>query len=133
MIPTIPRPKPGVVVFAKDMALLAHFYGEVMDMAEVHRDNDHVVLDDGGFQLVIHGIPKEIAAQILITTPPEVREDTPIKICLPVRSIERARKKAAPLGGKVGAKDKEWEARGFRACDGYDPEGNVFQVRAGAA
>lgn len=28
---------------------------------------------------------------------------------------------------------KEWEARGFRACDGRDPEGNVLQVREAAA
>jgi hypothetical protein len=25
--------------------------------------------------------------------------------------------------------EKEFEARGFRACDGYDPEGNVVQLR----
>ena len=37
----------------------------------------------------------------------------------------------AVLGGEVWPVDREWEAasRGFRACDGRDPEGNVFQVR----
>jgi hypothetical protein len=34
---------------------------------------------------------------------------------------------------QVHATEKEWSARGFRACDGYDPEGNVFQVREKAA
>jgi predicted enzyme related to lactoylglutathione lyase len=123
------RPKPSAVVFAKDMARLATFYKEVAEMTEVHRDADHVVLNEEGLQLVIHVIPEAIAAQIRITEPPDVRKGTPIKICLPVTGIAHARAKAAELGGSVGAKNEEWEARGFRACDGYDPEGNVFQVR----
>ena len=48
-----------------------------------------------------------------------------------VPSIAEARVRAAGLGGEVWPVDREWEAtsRGFRACDGRDPEGNVFQVR----
>jgi predicted enzyme related to lactoylglutathione lyase len=125
-------PKPSVVVFAKDVMKLAHFYQQVAEMTAVHQDKDHVVLDREGFQVVIHGIPNKIAAQIQITEPPKVRENTPIKLCLPVTSIDHARTKAAELGGNVNPKAKEWQARGFRACDGYDPEGNVFQVRENA-
>jgi len=127
------RPKPSAVIFAKDIEALTRFYREVATMAEVHKDKDHIILDEEGFQIVVHGIPKAIAAEILITTPPQIREETPIKICLPVSSIEFARTKAAELGGRIGPKAKEWAARGFRACDGNDPEGNVFQVRESAA
>jgi predicted enzyme related to lactoylglutathione lyase len=127
------QPKPSAVIFAKDITALAHFYAEVVGMKEAYRDKDHIVLDAEVFQLVIHGIPKKVAAQVQITVPPQVRENTPIKVCLPVDSIEQARLRAAALGGQVGAKGKEWEARGFRACDGFDPEGNVFQVREGVA
>lgn len=127
------RPKPSVVIFAKNVIKLAHFYQQVAEMAMLHQDKDHVVLDQDDFQVVIHGIPKKISAQIQITEPPQVREETPIKLCVPVTSIDNARTKATELGGKVGPKGKEWEARGFRACDGYDPEGNVFQVRESAA
>lgn len=123
------RPKPSAVVFAKDLARLADFYRQVIGMTELHRDQDHVVLDDAQFQLVLHGIPAGIAARIQITEPPQVREDTPIKLCLPVLSIEGARQAAASLGGQIGPQHQEWETRGFRACDGHDPEGNVFQVR----
>jgi hypothetical protein len=28
--------------------------------------------------------------------------------------------------------DKEWSARGFRACETVDPEGNVIQFREDA-
>jgi predicted enzyme related to lactoylglutathione lyase len=127
-----PKPKPSIVVFAKDIAKLAHFYQEVVEMSVAHADKGHIVLDQQGFQLVIHGIPTKIAAQIQITEPPQIRENTPIKPCLPVASIDSARLRAADLGGSVGPKSQEWEARGFRACDGHDPEGNVFQVREGA-
>lgn len=127
------RPKPSAVIFVKDVAALAGFYREVAAMTEVHKDKDHVVLDEGGFQIVIHGIPRKIAETIKITAPPEIREETPIKICLPVSSIEHARTRAAELGGRIGPKTREWSARGFRACDGHDPEGNVFQVRESAA
>jgi predicted enzyme related to lactoylglutathione lyase len=127
------RPKPSAVIFAKEVVALARFYREVAEMSEVHKDKDHIVLDEAGFQIVIHGIPKRSTETIEITTPPEVREETPIKICLPVSSSEGSRTKAAELGGRIGAKNKEWSARGFRACDGHDPEGNVFQVRESAA
>jgi predicted enzyme related to lactoylglutathione lyase len=126
------RPKPSVVVFAKSVPTLASFYREVAQMTTVHEDADHVVLDDQAFQVVIHGIPKDIAATIRITEPPAIREDTPLKLCLPVPSLERARTTAAALGGRLGPKGREWEARGFRACDGHDPEGNVFQARESA-
>ena len=121
------------MIFAKDIDRVARFYMDVAEMTEVYRDADHIVLNEDGFQIVVHGIPKQIAATIQITTPPKVREDTPIKICLPVMSIEYARERAAELGGRIGPKTEEWVARGFRACDGYDPEGNVFQVRESAA
>jgi hypothetical protein len=123
------RPKPSTVIYAKNVPQMARFYREVAAMTEVLQDQHHVVLEDEQYQLVIHGIPEQIAAQIHITAPPEVREDTAIKPCLPVHSIAQARLKAQELGGWVAPQSKEWEARDFRACNGHDPEGNVFQVR----
>jgi predicted enzyme related to lactoylglutathione lyase len=126
------KPKPSAVLFAKQVVRLAHFYREVAGMEEIHADTGHVVLDGGHFQLVVHNIPKKVAATIEITEPPHIRVSMPIKICLPVLSIDAARTLAAALGGRVGAKKNEWQARGFIACDGHDPEGNVFQVRESA-
>lgn len=127
------KPKPSTVIFAKDIPKLAQFYRAIADMAIVHEDKDHTVLDQDTFQLVIHGIPDNISLKIRITEPPQVREGMPIKPCLPVSSIAHARAQAAEFGGQVGSTSREWEARGFRACDGHDPEGNVFQVRESAA
>ena len=43
------------------------------------------------------------------------------------------RGQALALGGQLFAPKREWEARGFRACDGIDPEGNVIQLRQPAS
>jgi hypothetical protein len=63
---------------------------------------------------------------------PALREDSYWKLALPVASIAAARTIASLLGGGLKSPEQEWEARGFRACDGYDPEGNVIQVREGS-
>jgi len=79
--------------------------------------------------LVIHGIPKNIANRIDITTPPLRRVDMPTKLVFPVTSLAAARTAAGALGGEVDAVSAQFSARSFTACDGFDPEGNVVQFR----
>jgi predicted enzyme related to lactoylglutathione lyase len=126
-MPTLP--KPGAVIFAKDVANLSNFYANILSLKMKHSEKSKVVLESESFLLVIHGIPSHIADSIQINCPPEVRETTPIKLFLPVVSISDSRIRACSLGGAIMPADKEWGAAGFVACDGYDPEGNVFQVR----
>lgn len=121
--------KPGAVVFAKDVQRMARFYERVLSLAVVHADADHVVLESALQQIVIHSIPKRIAAGIHITIPPERREDTALKLFFAVDNIDAVRASAAALGGQVDPPARAWEARGFRAVDGHDPEGNVLQFR----
>lgn len=114
------------VVFAADIARLAAFYRGVAGMRETHADDRHVVLEIPGFQLTVHALSgSEGHPQYAYPT----REDTYIKLCFPVTSLAEARTLASSLGGELWPVDREWEARGFRACDGRDPEGNVFQLR----
>jgi len=89
---------------------------------------DHVVLEKNGFQLVIHKIPDEYASSISIPTPPNVRELSAIKLSLPVSSISNTRLLAAELGGCVYEPEREFDYDGILCCDGWDPDGNVFQV-----
>lgn len=126
-------PKPGAVVFAKNIERVARFYEALAGLSVTLAERDHIVLESEHIELVIHAIPKRLADGITITDPPAVREGTPIKLFFPVESLAQARASAPALGGQLGAAAKEWEARGFRACDGHDPEGNVFQLRQRAA
>ena len=88
-----------------------------------------IVLESASMQLVLHGMPKRIAETISITTPPSRRENAAVKLVFPVSSLSQARGKASSLGGELNPSKKEFESRGFRACDGHDPEGNVVQFR----
>jgi hypothetical protein len=64
-----------------------------------------------------------------VANPPLRREDTAVKLVLPVSSIATARSLAQPLGGELNPPEREWQFLGSRVCDGHDPEGNVIQFR----
>jgi catechol 2,3-dioxygenase-like lactoylglutathione lyase family enzyme len=125
-------PTPSVVIFVRDVRAMSEFYRSVASMDVVVEHADHAILEIPGFQLVIHSLWGEPAPQRLPEGPVVVREDSYIKVCLPVGSIATARARAVSGGGSIKPEPQEWEARGFRACDGHDPEGNVFQVRENA-
>lgn len=119
----------GAVIFAKDLHRVATFYEKLLGLTAAHSDSGHIVLASAQCELVIHAIPKAIADSFEISVPPERRSEAAIKLYFPVASIAEARAKAAALGGELNPPKREWEARGFRACDGHDPEGNVLQLR----
>jgi predicted enzyme related to lactoylglutathione lyase len=123
------QPKSGAVLFAKDLLRVAKFYEELLGLSVVTADGDKIVLESAEFLLVVHAVPGEIADSISITSPPELRTNVPVKLFFPVASLAEARVKASALGGTLYPSHKEWEGRGFRACDGYDPEGNIVQLR----
>jgi len=120
-------------VFARDVDRMASFYAAALDLAAVDRDDEHVLLESPGFQLVVRQVPERLAARIRITDPPERRSGAAVKLVFFVPSIEDVRLAAAEHGGEMDASPKEWTFRGWRVWDGLDPEGNVIQFRAPAA
>ena len=128
-----PLPTPSVVLFVADVPCMTHFYQTVASMALVSQDSDHAILELAGVELVIHALRGEPQVLPLPDGHVRIREDSYVKVCLPVQSIADARSKVAALGGALQPSAKEWQARGFRACDGHDPEGNVWQARTSAA
>jgi predicted enzyme related to lactoylglutathione lyase len=126
-------PFPSVVLFVAAVERVASFYKAVASMQFVSGDGDHAVLEIDGFQLVIHKLRGEPDPIHDSQGRVRVREDTYSKLCLPVQSIDVARSQADAFGGYIKPAEHEWRARGFRACDGNDPEGNVIQIRESAA
>ena len=124
-----PLPKASVVLFVRDVSSMATYYKSLALMDVIHDASDHVVLEVAGLQLVIHALHGNATPELATNGTLHIRRDAHVKVCLPVESIAAARTIAASLGGAILPPDNEWEARGFRACDGYDPEGNVLQVR----
>ncbi|TDV72433.1 hypothetical protein EC915_101579 [Pseudomonas sp. LP_7_YM] len=102
-------------------------------MAETVNETRLIVLEFATYQLVIHAVAKKIAEGLVIATPPERRANLPTKLVLPVKNLAQARAAAVALGGQVDDASAEFTARGFTACDGFDPEGNVLQFRQTAS
>jgi hypothetical protein len=127
--------KSGAVLFAKDPLRVAKFYEAVANLTPTPVARDIIVLESASLQLMVHPLPPRIARRITIAKPPQRRTDTAVKLVFAVASLAAARGAAPALGGELNPPERMFEARGFRACDGHDPEGNVFQLReaAGAA
>jgi predicted enzyme related to lactoylglutathione lyase len=117
------------VLYAKSVATVQAFYESAVGLEVDYAESDHVVLASQGLQLVILRVPEAIAATITLTDPPRRRTETPIKLIFEVESLARTRALAPKHGGELYAPAAEWTYRGYRICDGTDPEGNVIQCR----
>jgi predicted enzyme related to lactoylglutathione lyase len=118
----------GAVLFTVNMKQLANFYERVVGMRVVKTASDHVVLEIGTFHLTVNQVPEQYANNIVITSPPVVRDSGATKLSFRVDRISRSRQTAVELGGLVYGSEREWDNDGTRVCDGWDPDGNVFQV-----
>jgi predicted enzyme related to lactoylglutathione lyase len=119
----------GAIVYAKDIHRLARFYAAVADLEVMHEVDDHIVLESETHELVVVAIPAATAARIVVTSPPQRRENTAFKLSFAVASLAEARKAAQEAGGELNPPGKEWSFQGLRVCDGCDPEGNMIQLR----
>ena len=120
----------GAVIYAKDINRVSQFYAGVLGLPIVQREPGYVVLESSSFQISVVAMAPAIATQVTISSPPQRRESTAIKLCFSVPSLITARENAALLGGEMNGPEREWEFQGHRVCDGHDPEGNIVQVRA---
>ena len=112
------------MIFAKDMERMTAFYRDGIGLRVLPEaaQEGWVEFDAGGCLLALHAIPPAIAATIEITTPPQPRENTPIKLIFQTPDVAAARGHLIAHGATMF----EVRARGW--CDGLDPEGNVFQI-----
>ena len=117
----------AAVVYVKDLDRVAAFYAGAVGLTLDARESDHAVLRADEFQLILVRMPDALARDVEVGDPPVRREDTPIKLVLPVSSLAGARDAAPAYGGVVDPVSREWTFNGARVCDGHDPEGNVVQ------
>ena len=122
------RSRTGAVLFATNLDRVAAFYTAVLGLLEVGRDEDHILLESPGFQLVVHRVPhKGTPAREINATPR--RASAPFKPVFFVPDFAQLRSVAESLGGSLDPADREWSFNGVPVCDGVDPEGNVIQFR----
>jgi predicted enzyme related to lactoylglutathione lyase len=121
----------SAVLFAKDARRVATFYFEVFGFAVRASDEHHSRLDCGGFELMIHQIPEDLAKDITVSNPPERRESGSIRLDYPVNNLANARRRAKQLGGRIDDEPPAWADGDMSFFLGFDPEGNVFGVSEG--
>ena len=113
------------ILFVKDLAAMEAFYGHALGLTVVERELGWVAFDAGGTELALHAIPDEIARQITISSPPEPRGETPLKLAFVVPEVASTFERLV----RQGVSMSEPRTSGARTyCDGLDPEGNVFQI-----
>jgi hypothetical protein len=119
----------GAVIYATNPKLIADFYQNVVGMGVTQITDSFVALESNSFQLVAVQIPERFVKMETIETPPVRRENAAIKPIFYVKSLANAREAAAKFGGALNDTRREWTFEGTTACDGSDPEGNVYQLR----
>jgi predicted enzyme related to lactoylglutathione lyase len=113
----------GAVIFTGNVERLARFYQGVAALSNVTSDEGVTVLAAEGFELVVHALRGEPA------DPASAEREAYVKPFFIVASLEETRERAASLGGRLEPASTEWDARGFRACEAVDPDGNPIQFR----
>jgi hypothetical protein len=125
--------QPGLVVFAKNKARVSAFYQQTLGLTVVESDSSHDLLRGAGAEVVVHSIPRKVAASISITTPPTLRAETPFKPSFVVPSLAQVRLAAEATGGGLKPEAGAWFFRGHVVLDGHDPEGNIVQFKQAEA
>jgi len=112
------------MVFAKDLPRMTAFYRDGVGLTLVadRSTADWSEFQAGGALFALHAIPPAIARDIEITDPPRARGDGALKLVFRVDDLAAARAHLAAHGAVM------FEPWSPRACDGLDPEGNVFQI-----
>jgi hypothetical protein len=123
------QPKAGAVLFAKDVARLAAFYAQVLAVVPKHAHAEKVVIEAEDFLLVIHAIPPSRGSQggdqrTTGAARERAGQAVPAGALAGPGQVEHEQ-----LGGGMKPAAAEWSGPDFRACDGFDPEGNVVQFR----
>ena len=119
----------GLVVFAKNKTRVSAFYQQTLGLTPHESETSHDLLRGPGLEVVVHTIPRKIAAGITLQRPPVPRQDTPLKPTFVVGDLQAVRAAAVATGGYLKPDEGAWHFRGCKVLDGWDPEGNVVQFK----
>ena len=115
------------MIYVKNLQSMEAFYGSVLGFLpmEETRGANWIEFETGGGRLALHSVPAEVAEQIHLSSPPQPREDNPVKLIFEVDDMAVECRRLQSVG--VMILQRPWG--GF---DGVDPEGNVFGLYSAA-
>jgi predicted enzyme related to lactoylglutathione lyase len=117
----------SLVVFSIDVRRLAVFYESVLDAEPRDELSGDIRLVSERDEVLIHSIPKGVAKDIAITSPPAPRDNSALKPVFDVASLESALSSVEATGGVVTGRG--FSLNGLVRRDVLDPDGNVLQLR----
>lgn len=115
-----------IVLWADKFAETAEFYQRLLGAEQLDSSEEFVRIANQKHEILLHRVPAQWASEIQI--PPKLREDNPLKPVFEVASIEIARKAVSETHGSVFDQSTEQTYSNRKYCDGFDPEGNIFQL-----
>ena len=118
-----------VVLWAEQLEISADFYAALLSAEKSDQSADFVRISSDANQILLHGVAAEYREGVSV--PPVIREEAVMKPVYQVTSIAAAREAVQGLAGQVFATDREQSYGTTKYCDGFDPEGNVFQLAEG--
>jgi catechol 2,3-dioxygenase-like lactoylglutathione lyase family enzyme len=112
------------IIFVKDLEKMATFYRDGLGLRPIRERSQPgwLELQAGPGLLALHAIPPSIADAIEITLPPAARDEGAIKLVFEAPDLAAARDHLTAHGALMG------QPHAWGACDGTDPEDNVFQI-----
>ena len=112
------------IIFAKDLEVMGRFYSEKLGLRPIPESQQPgwIEFEAGASRLALHAVPETIASSMSVADPVPPREATPIKLVFAVSDVDAERTRLMAQGVTM------FTTRPWGACDGIDPEGNVFQL-----
>lgn len=118
-----------VVLWVENFELAKDFYRDLLGGEILDQSGEFARVSSGENAVLLHLVAEKYREGV--ANPPAVREDTVMKPVYKVASISQARRAVATSSGCVYSADREKLYGLTRYCDGFDTEGNVFQLAEG--
>lgn len=115
-----------IVLWVEDLPLASNFYCNLLAADAVDVSNEFVRVTSAQNEVLLHAVPEKY--RVGLPDVARAREEAVIKPVFSIDSIDRARQAVVENGGVVYGVDKENRYGSTTYCDGFDPEGNVFQL-----
>jgi catechol 2,3-dioxygenase-like lactoylglutathione lyase family enzyme len=111
------------MIYVRDLDRMAAFYENILGLKPVEetRMESWVEFESGSVRFSLHAVPSDTAREIRISSPPEARENNPVKLSFEVDDVGSECLRLKSLGVTI-------VQRPWGACDGIDPEGNIFGI-----
>ncbi len=116
----------AIVLWVEDLESASHFYRSLLAAEIADESQTFVRVASNQNEVLLHLVPEQYRGGL--TVPPQIREEASMKPIFVIEDIDAARSAVAGLNGQVYSAATEQVYGTSRYCDGFDPEGNVFQV-----